>query len=805
MTLLLLAALALVFVSLCYAGRAFWAWVACAALALGWWRATEIWPLAWGITAGLALALALLFGLRPLRRALLARSLLRAMAGALPRMSDTERAALEAGGTWWDAELFGGAPDWRKLLAFQARELTARERRFMEGPLSRLCAMLDDFRVTREGDLPAEVWDFIKAEGFMGMIIPEEHGGLGFSARAQSAVITTLSARCVTAAVTVMVPNSLGPAELLLHYGTDEQKRTWLPRLASGEEVPCFALTEPHAGSDAASMRSRGVVCRGEWQGREVLGMRLDWDKRYITLSPVATVIGLAFKFVDPDHLLGDREELGITCALIPADLPGVEIGERHDPLGVPFMNGPTRGHGVFVPIDAIIGGRAQAGNGWRMLMQSLSAGRGISLPSLSTGACELATRVAGAWGTVREQFGLPIGRFEGIEARLARIAGLTYLVDGARAMTLGAIDTGEKPAVVTAIMKAYSTECMRVVVNDAMDIQGGSGICRGPNNVLAQAYQSIPTGITVEGANILTRSLIVFGQGAIRCHPYVQAEMAAAEARDSAAFDRAFFGHVNLVFRNAARSLVLGLSGGAFASAPLSGPAARYVRDLTRLSAAFALCADFAMATLGGSLKRKENLSGRLADALAWLYLASGALKRFVAEGQPARDLSALRWSLQHALHQVQEALRGLLANLPSRPAAAILRVLVFPLGARIAPPSDGLSSRLAREILDGGELRLALTSHLYVPPPDEPGLGKLEHALHLVLAARGARTKLKDAVRAGQLERADEPALAEAGVRVGVITERERQIVLAAETARAEAIAVDSFAREGIAEAAL
>jgi acyl-CoA dehydrogenase len=629
----------------------------------------------------------------------------------------------------------------------------------------------------------------------MGMIIPREHGGLGFSAQMHSLVVVALSSRCLTAAVTVMVPNSLGPAELLLHYGTEEQKRHYLPRLAKGIEVPCFALTEPGAGSDAASMRASGVVCKGTYEGREVLGMRLNWTKRYITLAPVATVLGLAFKLRDPDRLLGGEVDLGITCALIPVDTPGVELGARHDPLGVPFMNGPTQGEDVFVPLECIIGGRAMAGGGWRMLMQCLAAGRGISLPSLATGASQLAARTSGAYATVREQFNLPIGRFEGIEEHLARIAGLTYLVDAGRRLTVGAIDRGEKPSVVTAIMKAYSTEAMRVVVNDAMDVLGGAGICRGPRNVLAHAYQAVPIGITVEGANILTRTMIIFGQGAIRCHPWVQAELEAAAARDVAKFDRAFFGHVNFVFQNLGRSIFLGLTNGAFASAPIGGVVGRYLRQLSRASASFALLADVAMGTLGASLKRKEALCGRLADALAWQYLATAAIKRFVDEGSPARDRSVLRWSVELALHRVQTAMVGLLDNLPNRWAARALRPVIFPLGANRKPPSDRLGAAIARGLLEDRPERLALTPHIFLPEGEDVGLALLERALDAVMAAQPVKEKLRDAQKRGALPRGLDDAVLDAALRAGVITAADRELVRTAESLRDAAVQVDAF----------
>lgn len=793
--------LAAVFLAFAYGGRPYLGWVAAGLIGLVALRIED--PLTdwffWTIAAVFALV-ALLFGLVPLRRALVTTSAMPAITSILPKMSDTERAALEAGTVWFDRELFGGNPDWRSLISFECRDLDAREREFLGREVDQLCRLLDDHRVARDGDLTPEAWAFIKRVGLMGMIIPRNYGGLAFSARMQSAVVAKLSSRCVTAAVTVMVPNSLGPAELLLHYGTEQQKDHWLPRLASGEEVPCFALTEPYAGSDAASMRSFGVVCRGTFEGREVVGMRLTWDKRYITLAPIATVLGLAFKLRDPDHLLGTEDELGITCALIPTATPGVECGERHDPLGVPFMNGPTRGKDVFVPLDFIIGGPKMAGRGWVMLMQCLAAGRGVSLPALSGGAAQLATRVVGAHATIREQFGLPIGRFEGIEDKLGRIAGLTYTIDAARRLTLGALDAGEKPAVITAIMKAYTTESMRVVINDAMDVVGGGGICRGPRNTLAHAYQSLPIGITVEGANILTRSMIIFGQGAIRCHPWVQAELAAASARDVVAFDRAFWGHVGLVFTNASRSVVLGLTDGGFARAPTHGLAARYFQKLSRYSAAFGFAADTAMGTLGAELKRKENLSGRLADALAWLYIGSAVLKRFVDEGQPESRATAFRWSMENAVYQIERALVGLLDNLPLRWVALGLRPILFPFGARAKPPSDRLTSKLAREILEDGALRLALSDSIYIPDGQEPGLGFLEATLDRVMAAKDAREKIKEAQKRKDLPKGQALAVLALALEKNVITQAEADLIRTAETARDAAVQVDSFPRAEI-----
>ncbi len=793
----LLAAAIVAFLTLTYLGRPYWGWVLCGALALGAWaHDAGLDMTSFRVVAGVFVGAALLFGVRPLRAAVLGKPLLAILSPIFPKMSDTERIALDAGTVWWDAELFSGAPDWKRILAFRPKPLTSEEQAFLDGPCETLCRMLDDDRIRREGDLPREVWDFIARERFFGMIIPKEHGGLGFSAQMHSAVVAKLSSRSVTACVSVMVPNSLGPAELLLHYGTDVQKKHWLPRLARGEEIPCFALTEPHAGSDAGGMRSKGIVVKGLWNGRETLGLKLSWDKRYITLAPKATVVGLAFRMFDPDKLLGDRADLGITCALIPRDTAGVWIGNRHDPLGTPFLNGPTRGTDVFVPLDAIIGGPSMAGQGWRMLMECLSAGRSISLPANSVGGAQLAARTVGAYATVREQFNLSIGRFEGIEAPLGRIAGTVYWMNALREVTAGAVDAGEKPAVVSAIAKAWSTEAMRRVVTDAMDVVGGAGICKGPRNVLAAAYIATPIGITVEGANILTRSMIVFGQGAIRCHPYALKEMEAAAAKNAVALDRSFFGHVGFVATNSVRSIVLALTGARFASSPVGGEAGAALRQLTRLSASFALLADAAMGTLGGTLKRKEHVTGRLADALAWMYIASAATNRFVVDGQPERDRALYRWTVAESLWNVQEALRGVLDNLPARVAAIALRPVVFPLGARHRPPSDLVVAAAARSLLDGNQARVALTRAMHIPSEDDPGLGRLEKALRLTLESEPLRKKLRDAVKSGALPKADEATLASAAAAKDLITAAERARLEQAIAARDEAIAVDDYA---------
>ncbi len=781
---------------LVFRGRGYGAWVAAAGvLLIAWWLAGPGAPVLFWASTVIAIIAAGLFGIRPLRARLVSAPLMRRLRNAMPVMGETERIALEAGTVWWDGELFSGKPDWAKLFDFKARPLSDAEQAFLDGPVEELCAMVDDWQIQQERDLPPAVWAYLKDKRFLGMIIPEDYGGLGFSAIGHSAVIAKLSTRSITTAVTVMVPNSLGPSELLLHYGTDAQKDHYLPRLARGEEIPCFALTEPEAGSDAASPRSTGVVCRGDFNGEDVLGMRLNWEKRYITLAPVATVIGLAFRLLDPDGLLGDREDLGITCALIPRDLPGIDIGRRHDPMGVPFQNGPIIGRDVFVPLDFIIGGRAGVGQGWHMLMDCLAAGRSISLPSLAAAGSQLATRTVGAYATIREQFNLPIGRFEGIEEPLARIGGHTYLMDAARRLTCGAVDAGEKPAVLSAIAKAYLTDTMRSDLNDAMDIQGGAGICRGPKNILGRGFVAVPIGITVEGANILTRSMIIYGQGAVRCHPFVQDEMAALAAGDVTRFDRAIFGHVNLVARNAVRAGALGLSGGRLAQSSVNGLVAPHVRNFDRLSAAFALTSDTAMATLGGALKRREKITGRLADALAWLYLGSAAVKRFHDEGAPTADRDMLDWACTHAAWQVEQALDGVLTNLPNRAVARTTRLLAMPLGARMKPPSDRLGARVAQGMLDGSAGRLRLTPDVYVPASQEEGLGRLEATLDLVVRAAPIRRKTRDAARTGQVNGATEAEHVADAHAKGLISDDDLTLLTAANAARHDAIQVDAF----------
>ncbi|WP_455206040.1 acyl-CoA dehydrogenase [Kaarinaea lacus] len=748
------------------------------------------------------------FNITPLRKKWLSDRVLKLFRQVMPSMSQTERDALEAGSVWWDGELFSGRPNWQALLNTPKPKLNAEEQAFIDGPVEQLCAMLNDWQITQEDfDLPEPVWQFMKDAGFFGMIIPKRYGGLEFSALMHSAVVSKIASRSITAAVTVMVPNSLGPAELLMRYGTQEQRDHYLPRLAKGEDIPCFALTSPEAGSDAASMTDSGIVCRSEFRGeKDVLGIRLNWEKRYITLGPVATVLGLAFKLYDPEHLIGENEDLGITCALIPTNTAGVEIGSRHFPLNSAFQNGPNCGKDVFIPIDWIIGGAAQAGNGWRMLMECLAAGRSISLPALSAGAGKLASRATGAYARVRTQFKTPIGRFEGVEEKLARIAAGTYMMDATRTLTACAIDMGESPSVISAIAKYNLTEGMRSVLNDAMDIHGGSGICMGPRNILGRVYQSIPISITVEGANILTRSLIIFGQGAIRCHPYVLKEMLAVREEDqckaSQDFDAAFIGHVGFSLSNAARSLFLALTKARFVKKPVDGPSGYYFQQLTRMSSAFAFVSDMAMLVLGGTLKRKEKLSGRLADVLSQLYLTSATLKRFEDDGRPPMDLPLLQWSCEYSLRVMQQSLDKFIANFPNRPVAWLMRRMVFPVGKTYTGPRDDLGHKAADLILKPSATRERLTLGLYLPNIEqyknsEP-LARLEYALQCVIEAEAAEKKLREVLRSQQLEAASRDEQIDQALQLQLINEDDAHLLKQADSARQEAIQVDDFSKQ-------
>ena len=748
--------------------------------------------------------LAVLLNPGPLRRAVLGKTLLELFRKILPQMSSTEKEALEAGTVWWDGDLFSGKPDWKKLHAYPKPVLSAEEQAFLDGPVEQLCAMVNEWEITNElHDLPPQAWQFIKDQGFLGMIIPKEYGGKGFSALMHSAVIVKLSTRSGTTAVSVMVPNSLGPAELLLHFGTKTQKDYYLPRLAQGLEMPCFALTSPEAGSDAGGIPDFGVVCKGDWKGQQgVLGIRLTWEKRYITLGPIATLLGLAFRLYDPDHILGPDEDRGITLGLIPTDTAGVNIGRRHFPLNGAFMNGPNWGKDVFVPMDYVIGGVDYVGQGWKMLMNCLAAGRSISLPANAVGMSKLAARTTGGYGRVRTQFKVSIGRFEGVEEAMARIGGNLYLMDAARVMTAGSIDLGEKPSVVSAIVKYHLTERGRQVVNDAMDVHGGKGICMGPSNYLGRAYQQIPIAITVEGANILTRSMIIFGQGAIRGHPYVLKEMEATHEKDDGKalrdFDAAFFGHVAFAISNKARASWMGLSGAWFVMAPGDRHTRRYYQQLTRLSSAFAWASDVSMFVLGGSLKRRERLSARLGDILSQLYLASTVLKRFEDDSRPVDDLPLLHWALQDALNRTQEAFYGLFENLPNRLVAWGLRLTIFPWGRAFDAPADTLGSKVVGLLMTPGPSRERLTQGMCIPADGNDPVTVIDAALLAVIAAEPVEAKLQAAQRAATISGEFADQVAQDALAKGVITQQEADTLARAKALRRQVIMVDDFPKD-------
>ena len=741
---------------------------------------------------------ALPFNIKSFRRQFISKPFLKLYKSIMPEMSSTEREAIEAGTTWWDADLFSGAPSWKKLHNIPVARLTNEEQAFLDGPVEEVCGMLNQHEVSHElADLPQEIWQHLKDNGFFAMIIKKKYGGLEFSAYAQSRVLQKLAGISSELASTVGVPNSLGPGELLQHYGTPEQQDYYLPRLAKGLEVPCFALTSPEAGSDAGSIPDYGVVCKGDWQGKEVLGMKLTWNKRYITLAPVATVLGLAFKLKDPERLLSDTEELGITCALIPTDLDGVITGRRHFPLNCMFQNGPTQGNEVFVPIDFIIGGKEMAGQGWRMLVECLSVGRGITLPSNAAGGIKTAAIGTGAYARIRRQFKLPIGKLEGIEEPMARIGGNAYLMDGVTTLTTTGIDLGEKPSVISAIVKYHLTDRMQKCVIDAMDIHGGKGICLGPNNYLGRGYQAAPIGITVEGANILTRSMIIYGQGAIRCHPYVLPEMEAAfnpNPKESLRkFDNALFGHIGFAMSNFMRSFWLGLTGARFSNAPYSDKTKKYYQQMNRFSANLALLSDIAMGTLGGELKRKERVSARLGDMLSQMYLVSGVLKRYNDEGRLTEDLPLVQWASEDALYKLQTSLDELLDNYPMG-LGSILRFFLFPFGRPVKRPSDMLDHKVARIMQTPCASRDRLAKGQYLTPTQYNIAGIQEQTFIDLIACEPIHKRICEA--------ADEKIpfmwldkVAEKGVELNCISTEEVELMKRAEIGRLKSINVDDF----------
>ena len=756
--------------------------------------------LLWGIYGVIAT-----LSLIPLvRKLLLSGVALKAFKKVLPAMSRTEKEALDAGTVWFDGDLFSGKPDWDKLLKHNTSQLSSEEQAFLDGPVNEFCEMINDWQISQiDNDLPPEAWQFIKDSGLFGMIIPKKYGGLEFSAIAHSAVVMKISTRSAAAAVSVMVPNSLGPAELLLRYGTDEQKNYYLPRLAKGDEIPCFALTGPEAGSDASSIPDFGIVCKQDFDGKkDVLGIRVTWNKRYITLGPIATVLGLAFQLRDPDNLLEPQYETGITCALIPTSHPGVIIGRRHHPSGIGFQNGPNSGTDVFIPMDWVIGGLPYVGKGWSMLMACLAAGRTISLPALSVGGAKFASRAIGAYARIRKQFRMPIGYFEGVEEPLARAAGHAYMMDAARTLTASALDHGESPSVLSAVLKYSLTERMRITVNDAMDIQGGAGICFGPNNILGKLYHSIPISITVEGANILTRTLIVFGQGAIRCHPYVFKEMQAAAEPDHkkalADFDAAFAGHLYFSTSNFCRTLFMGLTDANFVNVPENIKLQRYYQQITRFSSVFALLTDISMLVYGGALKRKEKLSGRFADILSSMYLVSASLKHFNTQGCPDADLPVLQWVCEENLFSIQQNILGVLQNMPNAIIGKGLEVIIFPFGKRLKPPTDELGHKLAEILLKPSDTRDRITSGIFLPKSENQQVARLEKAFSMAEEADKVEKRLNGLKRQGDIDGEDIDSLLAQADKKALITDQEAKMFKEFLVLRHHIITVSDFDKD-------
>jgi acyl-CoA dehydrogenase len=785
-------AAAVIFLALGFNGAPFWLWGAFSlAVSIGFG-----WPI-WLITT---LFVVVLIGvIKPLRTILLSSPIMIALEKLqfLPKISETERVAIEAGQVWADGELFSGKPNFKKLMDQPYPKLTTEEQAFMDGPLKKLCNMVDDWKMWQDRKIPTEAWDFIRKEKFLGMIIPKEYGGLQFSAYAHSEVIRTLATRSLAATIYVMVPNSLGPAELLIHYGTDKQKKDLLPKLANGTEIPCFALTEPTAGSDAGSITSEGILFKKDGQ----LMVRLTWNKRWITLASISTTLGLAFKLKDPENLLGKGADLGITCALIPSKTPGVVLGKRHDPLGSPFYNCPTEGHNVEVSVDTIVGGIEGAGRGWQMLMDCLAAGRGISFPAQSVGGVQLTTRVVSAHALVRQQFGVSIGRFEGVQESMSKVAGYGYLLDALRMYTLSALDQGIKPSVITAIAKYHSTELARIILNHGMDIMGGAGISLGPKNLIGHNYMSAPIAITVEGANILTRTLMIFGQGALRAHPYAFKEVQALEAKDAKAFDFAFWGHIGHIVRNMFRSVVLSFTRGWFIIPARGGSVASYYRKLSWISASFAIMSDIAMGALGGKLKFKESITGRYADILSYMYIGTAILKRFDAEGAKKADLPLVHFNMAFILGEIQRAFDGIFANLEVPGLTWFFKYVIRSwskfnsLGGDVC---DAHVAKIANMVIDDMGQRDHLTKGLFYPSNPEEQLNKLDRAVIALKKAEAAEKKLRKAVKAKKLAKKPLPILIADGLKAGVISAEEEKQLQEWNKIRLDVIQVDSFTEE-------
>ena len=785
-----------------------WLWAAAAGLFTLLWRSGLFHTGAEHHTGGLSSLLAwlpfatlALLSIPAIRRAAIVKPVFAKVQKILPKVSDTEAQALEAGTVGFDAELFSGTPDWNKLSAIPPIQLSGEERAFLDGPTDELCRMINDWQVRHaHREIPQNIWDFVKKNGFLGMLISKDHGGLGFSAQAQSLILGKIASRSPDVVTIVMVPNSLGPGELIEKYGTDQQKHYYLPRLAKGEEVPCFSLTGPTSGSDAATMRDIGYVARGTHDGKDTLGIRLSWDKRYITLGPNATLVGLAFRLFDPQNVLGKGEDVGITLGLIPANHPGVNIGRRHLPSGAAFPNGPNWGNDVFIPMEWVIGGEKMAGQGWRMLMECLSAGRAISLPSSATAGAKTMLRVTSAYARIRKQFGLPVSRMEGVEEPLVRIIETAYVNEAARAMTASMVSRGERPSVISALMKYQTTEKMRRSVNDAMDIHGGRAICDGPSNYLQSAYQMVPVGITVEGANILTRTLITFAQGALRSHPYLYKEVQAAGDTDKArgldAFERAFGGHIAFSLSNATGAFFHNLTGGHLASAPDDAQAMSvWYRQLARASRSFAFVADLTVAMLGGGLKTKQKITGRMADALSELYMLSAVLKRYNDDGRLEGDHNLVELAARNGLHRYQEAMAGVIDNFPVTAVRPLMRVIVFPLGRRFKPAPDLLGRAVARHVLEPGETRDRLTRDIFISKNVNDPTGLLEVTLEKVIAAEPVEKKLEKAIRDGLVRRYHGLDWFADAVAKGVLTEAEGAQLKEVEQLVARVIAVDHF----------
>ncbi len=761
----------------------------------------------WSLILGVPIALlCLVLLITPIRQSLITKPVYKALGGAMPSMSDTEREALDAGTSWWEKELFMGAPNWDTFAAYPYPELSEEEQSFIDNEVETLCSMLDEWQIQHnDKELSPEAWQFIKDSGILGLIIPKEYGGLEFSSYAQSRIMSKIASRSPTAAVTCMVPNSLGPGELLMHYGTDAQKQHWLPGLANGDEIPCFGLTGPEAGSDAGAIPDTGVVCYGMHEGEKMLGLRMNFSKRWITLAPIATVVGLAFKMYDPEGLLGDSSKIdyGITCALVPANHKGVITGPRHYPSGSPFMNGTVDGTDVFIPLDYIIGGVENAGRGWRMLMECLGVGRGISLPALSTSASEMTYLSVGAFAKVREQFKISVGKFEGVQDATSRMASQTYMLEAFRHLVTCGLNQGGTPSVMTAMAKYYATETMRGVINDGMDVVGGRAIQMGPRNFLSTPYQAIPVSITVEGANILTRSLMIFGQGAMRCHPYLfdELQLLQSENKKSAVkeFDVLFFKHLGYTFNRGAKAFIAGYVGGSNHAPSFADKFTRpYYKHINRLSASFALTADMALGLLAGDLKRKEMLSGRLADIHSHLFIATAILQFYQHGSKSKAERLHAEVALQHSLYTIQEAFVALFANFPNRMAASLVSFVTFPSGRIFTPASDELKTQLGDVFMDDFEdnpFRDYLKTMVYYNTEPDDVTGRMENAYQTLLSVGPLWHKFKKLEHDGSLEGLTFEDHVVHASQSGDITEGEAEQLISYNAIRFDSLLTDVF----------